>query len=179
MGEPNTAHRRVAALMGGWTGCDTRTLYAAAARVQSAKSGPPGGVGISIVAPRRDAPADCPSAIQPDTRLRYKYLPGFGGLWPLREDHAGGMGNRIAHEVAGRQSLRGREIFGAVSIRLPDAPGRPRRLGLFAGHTQGFGQDARNHRLEAGSTPVRAGVPGTRHHRNKVNQGPRCDLLSM
>src|SRR5471030_1304959 len=39
MGEPNTAHRRVAALMAGWTVCDTRNLYAAAARVQSAKSG--------------------------------------------------------------------------------------------------------------------------------------------
>jgi hypothetical protein len=37
MGEPNTAQRRVAALMAGGTGCDTRTLYAARAGFQSAK----------------------------------------------------------------------------------------------------------------------------------------------
>jgi len=38
MGDPNTAHKRVAALMAGWTNCDTRTLYAAIDPLQSANS---------------------------------------------------------------------------------------------------------------------------------------------
>jgi len=38
MGKPKTAQQRVAALMAGWPGCDTRDLYAANPRVQSAKS---------------------------------------------------------------------------------------------------------------------------------------------
>ena len=38
MGEPSTAHRRVAALIGAKLACGTRNLYAATARVQSAKS---------------------------------------------------------------------------------------------------------------------------------------------
>jgi len=38
MGKPYTAQQRVAALMAGWTGWGTQNLYAAMARVQSAKS---------------------------------------------------------------------------------------------------------------------------------------------
>jgi hypothetical protein len=41
MGQPSTAQRRVAALMAGGTGCDTRHLYSASLRVQSAKSATP------------------------------------------------------------------------------------------------------------------------------------------
>src|SRR6516164_2300358 len=38
MGEPSTAHKRVAVLIGAGSGCGTRNLYAASTRVQSVKS---------------------------------------------------------------------------------------------------------------------------------------------